>query len=157
MVIVNRRLPNIYSDKTAISFLTHMHMWVYGEALIVAPPFLDMCLDIYGAWINKKKSFDCDIILYNIAFFAKKGFLKQKLFFVIDQTFTINLLSYTKTLVPLYRFRAITFFMVPRFFWEKMAFLPQNKKNFVVSCFSRSLNYSSSISRYVLGYIWGLD
>ncbi len=30
---------------------------VFREALIVAPPFLDMCLDIYGAWINKKKIF----------------------------------------------------------------------------------------------------
>ncbi len=39
----------------------------------------------------------------------------------------------------------------------KMAFLPQNKKNFVVSCFSRSLNCSSPISRYMLGHIWGLD
>ncbi len=43
---------------------------VFREALIVAPPFLDMCLDIYGAWIKQKKSFDWDIILENIAFFA---------------------------------------------------------------------------------------
>ncbi len=27
---------------------------VFLEALIVAPPFLDMCLDIYWAWINQK-------------------------------------------------------------------------------------------------------
>ncbi len=63
---------------------------VFRETLIVAPPFLDMCLDIYGAWINQKKSFDWDIILENIAFFAKNGFLKQKLFFVMDQIFTIK-------------------------------------------------------------------
>ncbi len=63
---------------------------VFPEALILAPPFLDMCFDIYGAWINQKKSFDWDIILENIAFFAKNGFLKQKLFFVMDQTFTIK-------------------------------------------------------------------
>ncbi len=50
---------------------------VFREALLVAPPFLDMCLDIYGAWINRKQSFDSDIILENIAFFAKNGFLKQ--------------------------------------------------------------------------------
>ncbi len=56
----------------------------------VALPFLDMCLDIYGAWINQKKSFNWDIILENIAFFAKNGFLKQKHFFVMDQTFTIK-------------------------------------------------------------------
>ncbi len=49
-----------------------------------------MYLDIYGAWINQKKSFDWHIILENIAFFAKNGFLKQKLFFVMDQTFTIK-------------------------------------------------------------------
>ncbi len=64
----------------------------FEKPLIVAPPFLDMCLDIYGAWINQKKSFDWDIIiiLENIAFLAKNGFLKQKLFFVMDQTFTIK-------------------------------------------------------------------
>ncbi len=27
---------------------------VFLEALIVAPPFLDMCLGIFGAWINQK-------------------------------------------------------------------------------------------------------
>ncbi len=63
---------------------------VFREALIVAPPFLDMCLDIYGAWINKKKSFDWDIIWENIAFVSKNGFSKQKHFFVMDQTFTIK-------------------------------------------------------------------
>ncbi len=63
---------------------------VFQEALIVAPPCLDMCLDIYGAWINQKQSFDWDIILENIAFFGKNRFLKQKLFFVMDQTFTIK-------------------------------------------------------------------
>ncbi len=63
---------------------------VFREALIVAPPFLDMCLDIYGAWMNQKISFDWDIILENIAFFAKNGFLKQKLIFVMDKTVTIK-------------------------------------------------------------------
>ncbi len=46
----------------------------------------------------------------------------------MDQTFTINLFSYTKTLVPIYRFRAITFFMVPSFFGEKWPFCPKIKK-----------------------------
>ncbi len=49
-----------------------------------------MCLDKYGAWINQKKSFDWGIILENIVFLAKNGFLKQKPFFVMDQTFTIK-------------------------------------------------------------------
>ncbi len=75
----------------------------------------------------------------------------------VSRTFSTNHLSYTKTLVPIYIFRAITFFDGAAISLEKMAFLPQNKKNFVVSSFSRNLNCSSSISRYVLGYIWGLD
>ncbi len=62
----------------------------FGEALIVAPPFLDICLDMFGAWINTKKSFDWDIILENIAFFAKNGFLKQKLFLVMDYAGSSN-------------------------------------------------------------------
>ncbi len=66
-------------------------LWaVFQESLIVAPPFPDMCLDIYGAWINQNKSFDWDIILENIAFFSKNWFLTQKLFFVMDQPFTIK-------------------------------------------------------------------
>ncbi len=37
-----------------------------------------MCLDIFGAWINQKKSFDWDIILENIALFANNVFLNTK-------------------------------------------------------------------------------
>ncbi len=37
-----------------------------------------MCLDIFGAWINKNKSSDWDIILENIALFANT-FLIQNL------------------------------------------------------------------------------
>ncbi len=48
------------------------------KKLIVAPPFLDMCLDIFGAWIIKKKSFDWDINLENIALFANT-FFKYKI------------------------------------------------------------------------------
>ncbi len=47
---------------------------IFQETLIVASPFQDMCLDIYGAWINQNKSFDWDIILENIESFAKNGF-----------------------------------------------------------------------------------
>ncbi len=74
-----------------MAFLPQNNFFFYfREDLNVAPPFLDMCLDIYGAWINQKKSFDWDIILENIAFLPKNGFLKQKRFFVMDQTFSIN-------------------------------------------------------------------
>ncbi len=75
----------------------------------------------------------------------------------VYRTFSTNHLSYTKTLVPIYIFRATTFFWwCCHFFEKKWPFCPKIK-NFVVSCFSRSLNCSSSISRCVLGYIWGLD
>ncbi len=37
-----------------------------------------MCLDIFGAWIKQKKSFDWDIILENIALFANTVFLDTK-------------------------------------------------------------------------------
>ncbi len=55
-------------------------LWaVFREALIIAPPFLDMCLDICRVWIYQKQSFDWDIILENVAFSAKKwGFLNTK-------------------------------------------------------------------------------
>ncbi len=58
------------------------------EALIVVPPFLDMCLDIFGAWINPKKSFDWDIILENISFFANT-FFKYKIL-VMDYAGSCN-------------------------------------------------------------------
>ncbi len=37
-----------------------------------------MCLDIFGAWINQKISFDWDIILENITLFANT-FFKYKI------------------------------------------------------------------------------
>ncbi len=37
-----------------------------------------MCLGIFGAWINQKKSFDWDIILENITLFANTVFLNTK-------------------------------------------------------------------------------
>ncbi len=46
-------------------------MSCFSKALIIALlPFLDMCLDIFRAWINQKQSFDWDIILENRDFFA---------------------------------------------------------------------------------------
>ncbi len=44
-------VPPFFGEKKA--FLPQ-NKAVFREALIVAPPFLDMCLDIYGAWINQK-------------------------------------------------------------------------------------------------------
>ncbi len=47
-------IPPFLEKKMAILPQTKKtFLWAYfREALIVAPPFLDMCLDIYGAWIN---------------------------------------------------------------------------------------------------------
>ncbi len=74
----------------------------------------------------------------------------------VYQIFSRNHLSYTKTLVLIYRFRAITFFYAAAILGDKMTFLPQ--RNYVMSFFSRSHSCSSSIqSRYMLGHIWGLD
>ncbi len=64
------------------------HELFFLEALIVAPPFLDMGLDIFGPWINQKKSFDWDIILENIAFFANT-FFKYKIL-VMDYAESCN-------------------------------------------------------------------
>ncbi len=85
-------VPPFYGKKWPFcpKIIFFLSLAVFQEALTVAPPFLAMCLDIFGAWINQKTSFDWDIILENIAFLAKNGFLKQKLFFVMDQTFTIK-------------------------------------------------------------------
>ncbi len=47
----------------------------------------------------------------------------------VYQTFSTNHFSYTKTLVPIYIFRAITFFDGADIFCAKIAFLPQNKKH----------------------------
>ncbi len=54
----------------------------------IAPLFLDMCLDIFGAWINPKKSFDWYIILENIALFANT-FFKYEIF-VMDYACSVN-------------------------------------------------------------------
>ncbi len=71
-----------------------------------------ICIAVFGAWVKHKNIFNCVIFKENIAIFAEIVFVTKN--FVIDQTFTINLLSYTKTLVPIYRFRAITFFIAPK-------------------------------------------
>ncbi len=76
----------------------------------------------------------------------------------VYQTFNINHLSYTKTLVPIYRFRPNTFFFycVAICFWKNILFSPKFKKTLSWAVFWRSLDCSSSISRYMFGHIWGL-
>ncbi len=64
------------------------------QALIAALPFLDMCLDIFGAWINQKKSFVWDIILENIALFANTVFLNTKYWSWIMLGVVMNVLCF---------------------------------------------------------------
>ncbi len=62
---------------------------VFREALIV-PLLLDFCLDIFGAWINKKNCFR-HFYFENKSIFGKKkkgGGLTQSFFFVMDLIFT---------------------------------------------------------------------
>ncbi len=47
---------------------------VFRVALIVAPLFLDICLEIFGAWINQKTFFWGTFLLENKAFLAKSFF-----------------------------------------------------------------------------------
>ncbi len=49
------------------------------DAIIVAPIFLDMCIEVFGAWVNHKKISNSDIFEEDRAVFAKDGFLAQKL------------------------------------------------------------------------------
>ncbi len=52
-------LPFLWTKNGLFALKLKTLSWaLFWEALIVAPPFLDMCLDIFGAWINQKKSFD---------------------------------------------------------------------------------------------------
>ncbi len=57
----------------------------------------------------------------------------------VYRTFSTNHLSYTKTLVTIYIFRAITFFDGAAIFGKKMAFLPQNKKTLLWAVFREAL------------------
>ncbi len=69
-------------------------MSCFLEVLIVAPPFLDMCLDIFGACFNQNKSFDWDIILENIALFANTVFLNTKSWSWIMLVVVMNVLCF---------------------------------------------------------------
>ncbi len=86
---------------------------IFLESFIVAPLFLDMCLQVFGAWINQNNVFVCDIFLENKIYFQKKLFLRQKLLSLLWTKFSLQpSFIQTKTLIPMtmYRFRAITFF-----------------------------------------------
>ncbi len=67
---------------------------VFREALIVAPPFLDMCLDIYGAWINQTKVW-LGHYFRKYSIFGKKWVFKTKTFLchgpnIRHQAFSVN-------------------------------------------------------------------
>ncbi len=70
-------------------------LWtVFREALIVASPFLDMCLDIFGAWINQKNLL-IGTLFRKYSIFCKKWIFKTKTFLchgpnIHHQAFFIN-------------------------------------------------------------------
>ncbi len=44
------------------------------EAVIVAPIFRDICIEVFGAWVNHKHISNSDIFKEDTAVFAKDGF-----------------------------------------------------------------------------------
>ncbi len=54
-------------------------MNLFLEAFFVAPLFVDICIEVFGAWITYKNISNSDIFNEDIAVFAKDNFLTQKL------------------------------------------------------------------------------
>ncbi len=122
---------------------------VFQEVLIVAPPFLDICLDIYGASINQKISFDWDIILENIAFYAKNAFLKHTFSLSWTKHSPSSIFHKLKHWYHCTDLWIILCFSSTTLFLIKLIFFCENFKHFVINCFSRSLLCSSFISAYL--------
>ncbi len=49
------------------------------EAFFVAPLILDICIDVFWAWVNHKYISNLDIFKEDLVLFAKDGFLTQNL------------------------------------------------------------------------------
>ncbi len=56
-----------------------MAKFFFLEAFFVAPLFLDICIEVFGAWVNHKNVSKSDIFKEDTAIFAKDGFLTQTL------------------------------------------------------------------------------
>ncbi len=56
-----------------------MSWTIFLEAFFVAPLFLDICIEVFGAWAYHKNISNSDIFKEDISVFAKDGFLTQKL------------------------------------------------------------------------------
>ncbi len=52
------------------------------EAFFVAPLFLNICIEVFGAWVNRKNISNLDIFKEDTAVFAKDGFLTQNLCYI---------------------------------------------------------------------------
>ncbi len=52
---------------------------IFLEAFFVAPIFLDIYLEVFGAWVNHKNISNSDMFKVDIALFAKDGILTQNL------------------------------------------------------------------------------
>ncbi len=64
---------------------------IFVEAFFVTPLFLDICIEVFGAWINHKRISNSDIFKEDTAVFCKRWFFNTKL--CHGETFIINLLS----------------------------------------------------------------
>ncbi len=64
---------------------------IFLEGFFVAPLFLDICIEVFGAWVNHKNISNSDIFKEDTAVFAKMVFKHKQ--FVMENTFIINLLS----------------------------------------------------------------
>ncbi len=56
-----------------------MSQTIFQEAFFVAPVFLVICIEVFGAWVNHKNISYSDIFKEDTAVFVKDGFLTQKL------------------------------------------------------------------------------
>ncbi len=52
---------------------------MFLEAFFVAPLFLVVCIEVFGAWVNPKNISNSDIFKEDTAVFAKDGFLTKTL------------------------------------------------------------------------------
>ncbi len=68
-------------------------------AFFLAPLFLDVCIEVFGAWVNHNNISNSDIFKEDTAVFEKDVFLTQN--FVMENTFMINLLSHTNSLISM--------------------------------------------------------
>ncbi len=58
---------------------TTLSWTIFLKAFFVDPLFLDICIEVFGVWVNHKNISNSDISKEDTAVFAKDVFLTQKL------------------------------------------------------------------------------